>query len=478
MLDSWFCNFYGISGGTVLLVCNQQLFDHRIPYEQIKVIDLSLFLMATRTKQLLLKYVNRVWNSIVNVGVVPAMPYVESRRTKLLNLLALPCIPFMIFYAGANFVQERYVLAGLNLANALSAVLVFFMHRWRMYLGARLVLIGVNLLIYTFTAMYFHNGAQYFLLNILIIAILVNDNRRVVIGLSLLIIAAHLFILFYPQPAVFGPPVPEGRVWSNVATALLFVVLALFFFKSIQSDYEREIEGQRQALTVMNRDKERLFSVVAHDIRSPIATLDALLEQFRSGLLNREEMEAATAVLQDRVSQLSGTLDNLLRWSARGMQGIQITPGNFPLLPLVGEVTRFFEPVAQQKKIQTEIRVASEITLYADRDQISVVLRNLFSNAVKFSFSGGRVEIVAEEQGDQAVISITDHGMGMDGERLKKMFYGPQDPAYGTVGERGAGVGLLLCSEFVRQNKGMIDVESAPGKGTRFTVWLPKGSSS
>ncbi|MCF3109276.1 HAMP domain-containing histidine kinase [Niabella sp. CC-SYL272] len=432
--------------------------------------------MALNAKQLLLKYVNLVWNRIVNVGILPAMPYVESRRTKLLNLLALPCIPFMFCYAVVNFTQERYVLAGLNLANALSAVMVFIMHRWRMYLGARFVLIGVNLLIYTFSGLYFHNGAQYFLLNILIVAILTNDNRRVIVGLSLLIIAAHLLIQFFPQPPVFGPPVPRERVWSNVTTALFFVVLALFFFKSIQSDYEHEIDGQRQALAAMNRDKERLFSVVAHDIRSPIATLDALLEQFRNGLLNGEEMEAATMLLHERVSQLSGTLDNLLRWSARGMQGVQIAPGNFPLLPLVGEVARFFDPVLQQKKIQATIRVAAEITLYADRDQISVVLRNLLSNAVKFSFSGAAVEIAAAAQDNQVVITIADHGMGIDGERLKKMFYSPQDPAYGTVGERGTGVGLLLCSEFVRQNKGRIEVESAPGEGTCFTVWLPKGS--
>ncbi|WP_157558002.1 sensor histidine kinase [Niabella aurantiaca] len=432
--------------------------------------------MTKRTNQLLLKYVNQVWNSIVNVGILPAMPFVESRRTKLLNLLALPCIPFMLFYTVVNFVQGRYVLSGLNLISTASALMVLVMHRWRMYLGARLILIGVNLLIYTFTGLYFHNGAQYFLLNILIIAILVYTDRRVVTVLSLVIIAAYLLIVFFPQPAVFGPPVPDERVWGNVATALLFVILALLFFKSIQADYQREIEGQRQALTVMNRDKERLFSVVAHDISSPIATLDALLEQFRDGLLSRDEMEAATAVLHDRVSQLRSTLDNLLRWSARGMQGIQMAPANFRLLPLLAEVERFFEPVVQQKKIRVNTGVSPEIALYADRDQVSVVLRNLFSNAVKFSFSGGQIAITAEEQEDQVIIVMTDQGMGMDGERLKKMFSGPQDPAYGTVGERGSGVGLLLCNEFVHQNKGLIDVESAPGKGTRFTVWLPKGT--
>ncbi|SDE19067.1 sensor histidine kinase [Niabella drilacis] len=443
--------------------------------QQICSIDLSLFHMTKRMKPLLLKYVNKVWNSIVNVGIQPAMPYVESRRTKLLNLLALPSIPFMFFYTVVNFVQGRYMLAGLNLASTLSALMVFAMHRRRMYLGARLVLIGVNLLIYTFTGLYFHNGAQYFLLNILIIVILVNDNRRVVIGLSLFIIIAHLLILFFPQPPVFGLPVPEERIWSNVATALLFVVLALLFFKSIQSDYEREIEGQRQALTIMNRDKERLFSIVAHDIRSPVATLDGLLEQFRNGLLSKEEMGAATAVLHDRVSRLSNTLDNLLRWSARGMQGIQMTPTHFLLAPLLAELELFFEPVVQQKKIPVSISVPSGVALYADRDQISVVFRNLFSNAIKFSFPGGQIEIAAAVQEGQVVITITDYGIGMDAELLERMFSGPQDPAYGTIGERGAGVGLLLCSEFVRQNKGTINVESAPGKGSRFSIGLPKG---
>ncbi|MGJ7032345.1 sensor histidine kinase [Niabella hirudinis] len=431
--------------------------------------------MIKRTEPLL-KYVNLVWNSIVNVGVLPAMPYVESRRTKLLNLLALPCIPFMFFFSVLNFIQGRQVLAGLNLLNTLSAVLVLIMHRRRMYLGARMVLIGVNLLAYTFAGLYFHNGSQYFLMNILIMVILVNDNRRAVIGISLLIIAAQLLILFCPQPPIFGAPVPYARVWGNVVTALLFVVLALLFFKSIQSDYEREIEAQQQALTIMNRDKERLFSVVAHDIRSPVATLDALLEQFRHGLLEKDEMEAATAVLHDRVSQLSSTLDNLLRWSARGMQGIRIVPTHFLLAPLTEDLALFFEPVVQQKKIQIDIDVSPDITLYADRDQVSVVFRNLFSNAVKFSFPGGRIELAAAMQGNHVVVTIRDYGIGMDAEQRKKMFDGPQSPAYGTIGERGSGVGLLLCSEFLRQNKGHISVESSPGNGTCFTVRLPKGN--
>ncbi|MBZ4188157.1 sensor histidine kinase [Niabella beijingensis] len=434
--------------------------------------------MAIRAKQLLLRNIKRVWDNIVNVGIQPAMPYIESRRTKLLNLLALPCIPFMLFYAGVNLLQERYVLAGLNLMSTVSSLMVLIMHRYRLYLGARLVLIGVNLLIYTFTGLYFHNGAQYFLLNILIIAILVYDDRRVVTGLSLLIIAAHLFIIFYPQPPLFGPPVPEKRMWANITTALLFVILALLFFKHIQSDYERKIEGQRQVLAMMNQDKEKLFSIIAHDIRSPVVTLDALLGQFRSGLMDREEMQEATALLQDRVSQLDSTLDNLLRWSARGMQGIQLDPQHFLVLPLIEEIGRFFEPVVQQKKIGMDIRILPGTTVYADRDQVSVVLRNLISNALKFSFINGLIEIIAGEQAGGMSVIVADHGIGIETERLQKMFSDPLDPAYGTAGERGTGVGLLLCSEFVRQNRGTIDVQSTPGTGTRFTIWLPQGPPS
>ena len=431
--------------------------------------------MLQGVKPFLYRIAEYFWDNIVNVGIHPAMPYIESRRTKLLNLLALPCIPAMFFYSLLNFIQHRYLLACLNIITATSCLLVLIFHKRRMYLSARLALLCVSIVVYTFTGVYFHNGAEYFLLSILFVVILVYDNKWLVGSLSVLIIAAFLLIVFMPQSWHIAPPVPIERVWTNVATSLIFLVVALSFFKHIQTDYQQEIEQQRQTLLSMNKDKEKLFSIVAHDIRSPLATLEGLLDMFQKGQYPREDMEEAAAVLHKKVSELGAALDNVLRWSTRSLKGIQTRPEDFLLAPVVTEVLQFFDLIIQQKQITISLQIPVTTTLYADRDQVSVILRNLFSNALKFSYPGGNVEMIATLTDEDVLITITDHGMGMSSQQLHNLFTSQQHPGYGTRGERGTGLGLLLCQEFALQNGGMIEVESVPENGTSFTVHFKRG---
>ncbi|MBC9909235.1 sensor histidine kinase [Chitinophaga varians] len=420
----------------------------------------------------------RTWNYIVNVGVSPLMPFIESRRTKLLNLLAIPCIPFMLFFAVLNCSQGRYLLALFNLLTSSINVFVLWLHWKQRYLSARLVAILCSVVIYTFTGLFFHNGAEYFLLNILICCLLVYDNKWLNAGLGLLIISAFLLIVLMPQHWYMADPVPRTRVWANIATSLVFIVVALSFFKHIQSDYQQEIEKQREALATMNKDKEKLFSIVAHDIRSPLATLEILLDMFRKGEYPEDEMEEAAAILHKKISQLGGSLDNVLRWSSRSMKGIQAQPVNFYLGPLATEVLYFFEMTIQQKGIRVDTSIPDDLMLYADKDQVSVILRNFLSNALKFSYAGGVIELKAQVVGAQVGISITDHGTGMPATQVLQLFSYNQSPGYGTSGERGTGLGLILCKEFAQQNNGTIAVESHVDKGTRFTVYLPVGMTA
>jgi signal transduction histidine kinase len=428
--------------------------------------------MLQGAKQLLYHF----WDSIVNVGVHPAMPFIESRRTKLLNLLILPGIPLMIIFSIVNAVQGIYLLSVLNLLTTCMALTVLVLHKYRLYLSARTVLIFFSVIVYTFTGLYFHNGAEYFLLNIMVISILIYDNKWLVGCLSALIIMAFLLIVFMPQSWYLAPPVPTRRIWGNVAVALIFPAVALSYFKHIQSDYQREIEKQRQALLDMNKDKEKLFSIVAHDIRSPLAILESLLQMFQQGRYPHHEMEEAAAELYKKVAQLRGSLDNVLRWSARSMKGIQTRPQHFLLAPVMSEVIQFFDLIIQQKNITVDLLIPASTALYADRDQVSVILRNLFSNALKFSYPGGRVEIIAGNISERTAIRITDYGMGMSPQQVKTLFTAQQLPGYGTDGERGTGLGLILCQEFVEMNRGYIGVESHPGQGTTFTVTLDKGN--
>ncbi|MCW3466066.1 sensor histidine kinase [Chitinophaga nivalis] len=415
----------------------------------------------------------RYWGYIVHVGIDPAMSFIEARRIKLLNLLALPCIPFMFFYAILNTCQHRYLLASLNLTTTLVNITVLLMHRYRMYYSARIVMIFFSVVLYTFTGMFFHNGAEYFLLNILILSILVYDNRWIVVGLSLMVIAAFLLILFLPQQWYLAPPVPQVRVWSNVSVSLLFIIVALSFFKYIQSDYQQQIEQQRQELAAMNKDKEKLFSVVAHDIRSPLATLEVLLDMYRKGEYPAQEMSAATEALYQKIVEMGGSLDNVLRWSARNIRGIRWRPESFPLAPLVQEVLSFCQLLIQQKQLVLQVEIPVVIELYADRDQVSVILRNILNNAIKFSYTGESISVRAEQDQEMVQIQVADQGTGMPAEQLAILFSGAPGQANGTYGEWGTGLGMLLCKEFTEQNKGHITAASTVGKGTLFTVTLP-----
>ncbi|NIG55538.1 sensor histidine kinase KdpD [Chitinophaga sp. Cy-1792] len=434
--------------------------------------------MLKDLRQISSDYIHYCWNAIVNVGIYPGMPFIEVRRTKLLNLLAIPCIPFMLYFCILNFCQGRITLSAFNLTTSASAGMLLLMHKFRKYLWARTWVIMACAVIYAFTGFVYHNGAEYFLLNILIVTILVNDNTWYIVIVSILIILVFVGIVYFPQHLSWADPVPRQRVWLNVVVSLAFPIVGLTFFKRIQSDYQKEMEAQRQSLANMNKDKEKLFSIVAHDVRSPLATLEVLLDMFLKGEYPEKDMREAIEVLHEKVAQLGGSLDNVLRWSSRSMKGIQAFPANFPLEPLVVEVLYFFRLPVLQKKITVELQIPDELKVYADRDQVSVILRNLLSNALKFSFQGGTVTIGANPNHEQVAISFRDQGTGMTPKQITDLFSYRQHPEYGTNGERGTGLGLVLCKEFAQQNAGSIGVESLPGKGTSFTISLPIARSA
>jgi signal transduction histidine kinase len=173
------------------------------------------------------------------------------------------------------------------------------------------------------------------------------------------------------------------------------------------------------------------------------------------------------------VSQLGETLNNLLRWTAGQMKGLHTEPAEVLLAPLVNDALRTFEPNIRQKELQLDLSIAPDTQVYADTNQLMIVLRNLVSNAVKFSHQQGKISIRAFTDEKNVCLHVKDHGVGMDSGRQATLFSFGYKPSYGTAGERGSGIGLVLCAEFIRQNNGEIAVESEPGKGTTFRLTLP-----
>lgn len=411
---------------------------------------------------------------LLSTGVREGMPFIEARRITLLNLLSLPAIPFTTFYMLLNFWQERYVLGWVNFIITLNACCVLYLHSRQKYLSARLLLILCSIVIYTFAGIYFQNGAEYFLLNILIITLLIYDNLWIKWTFSLLTILCFLFIHFRPLQANFAPPIPTERVWLNVLFSLVFIIIALSYFKQLHADYIKITESQRKALALLNSDKEKMFSIVAHEIRSPLSTLKGLLELFQDGNFTEEEMNDAIVILHKKINHLGDSLDNLLRWSISQMRGIKAQPVQFDIEKMLQKILEIKAPSIEQKNIQIHCQVSPSAEVFADPDQTDVILRNLISNALKFSHPGTIIYIRSNSNHSRVQIEVQDEGIGMRADQLDTLFTFRAEPDYGTQGERGAGLGLMLCKEFAELNHGELSVISRPKEGTTFVLILPK----
>ncbi|SKA33831.1 Signal transduction histidine kinase [Chitinophaga eiseniae] len=413
------------------------------------------------------------WNAVVNIGIHPGLSFIETRRTKLLNTVAIPGVVLTLYFCVLNLIQHRPALAVVNIIHTFGDLLILYLNKKQRYLQARAVVIVFSLLLYGISGFFFRNGVEFYLILILVLIYLIYDNKWLLAFLSVLIISVIAFVYYAPVFWYMEPLVPSGRILANLVIALGVVVIALLYFKSVHAEYQQETEDQRKALDILNRDKVKLFSIIAHDIRSPLATLEGLLLMFSNDHYSEKDMKSAAVELHLKVSQLGETLNNLLRWTAGQMKGLHTVPAVLPLASLVNDALSPFEPNVRQKEIQLDMSIADDVQVYADVNQLMIVLRNLISNAVKFSHQGGKITIHTSIEDKNICLHVNDHGVGMDRERQATLFSFGYKPSYGTAGERGSGIGLVLCAEFIRQNNGEITVESEPGKGTTFRLTLP-----
>lgn len=417
------------------------------------------------------------WNSLLNIGVQKDMPFIEVRRTKLLNLLALPGIPFIVYFTVVNFIGERYLLSGINFLSLLGNLAVLFLHINNRHISARFFVIIYSTVVYTISGIYFHNGAEYFLLNILVITLLVYDNKWIRWGFSVAIIVCFVAIRFMPQNLSFAEEVPRMRAVFNVGLSLSFIIIALTYFKRIHADYLFVIEQQRKSLALMNSDKEKLLSIVAHDIRSPLTSLESALYLLRDGDYTQSEMKEVAHLVRKKVAHLSDTVDNLLRWSASQMKGIKAQPVQFDLAPLILSVLELLDPIIREKGIKVETNLQARAAIYADPNQAMIIVRNLINNALKFSHPGGKISISTSSSETSVRVEISDEGIGMTSGQLDNLFTYRSEPHCDTSGQLGTGVGLLISKQFTEQNAGKLTAISKPSHGSTFILELPAGSA-
>ena len=256
-------------------------------------------------------------------------------------------------------------------------------------------------------------------------------------------------------------------------TVLWFNNKRLHAAKRIVDFKNQEIKKQTTLLRETNATKDKLFSIISHDLRSPIAGMKSLMELISRHGLTQEEFIQVSQSLRKNIDSVYDDMDNLLQWAQSQLNGLRQTKEHFPLHRLVKDKMHLFQEVANAKSVLLVNSVEEDLSLYADKNQMGLVLRNLIANGVKFSSQGGMLEISAVRGATSVTIEIKDRGVGMTDKDLVNLFHKETHfSRRGTNNEKGIGLGLILTKEFVEANGGSISVVSEVGKGTVFSIRL------
>ncbi|MFH6603712.1 ATP-binding protein [Maribacter algicola] len=241
---------------------------------------------------------------------------------------------------------------------------------------------------------------------------------------------------------------------------------------------QEELEKSEHKLRELNSTKDKLFSIIGHDLRGPIGAFQGLLKLYKDGEVNQKEFLSFIPKLGADLDHISFTLNNLLSWGQSQMNGAITKPAVISLDNLVVDNIKLLSEIATNKSIKIVSRVSANTLAWSDGNQIDIVIRNLMSNALKFTPENGMITIGASEKTNHWEIYVRDTGVGMDRETQAKIFAeNSNHTTYGTNNEKGTGLGLSLCKEMVEKNNGTIWVDSIPRKGSSFFFTLPKAKN-
>lgn len=254
---------------------------------------------------------------------------------------------------------------------------------------------------------------------------------------------------------------------------LLSFVLWKDFVKNLEQ--KRVIENQKKELVIANETKDKFFSIIAHDLRGPIGSLVNMFELLEDeSLFTEKERKEAEIAMKKSTKSTYELLENLLRWSRLQNGTIEFNPENINCFDIVEQCFSLLKNLSKNKKISLVNNIKKDLHVYADKEMITTVIRNLISNAIKFTNENGLIELNADKKGYFIWISVKDNGIGIENKNIPKLFViNEKLSTTGTFGEKGTGLGLILCKEFVEKNNGKICVESELGKGSSFIFTIP-----
>jgi signal transduction histidine kinase len=417
-------------------------------------------------------FINKI-KAIVGLGVTEKLTTLEQGLIKLTNKAALSIILVVgLVFMPIRVLSSHYTIPILFLF-AILFTFTLALNYWQKYVLARHYLIGMLyamlLVISVFRGI--ESGILFVVIPMMLLSYIFFYPSKILYFHLVLTLLFTSFILWYAHQT--EPILPHSRqILSKIYAVYLLISLSLTavyinFVFNLHRRYQEE-------LVSLNQTKNKLLSIIGHDLRSPLNSLKGLLNLIQHRNLSQEEFNRFTAQLSNNTESLSYTLDNLLQWAVSQMKGFSPAPVNFELRELSEQEYSLLAEAAKQKKLTIENKIPAEYSAHADVNHIGLVIRNLLNNAIKFTPQGGRITLEAEQQQEEIVVRIRDTGPGID-EALVSQLFGSQKHEInrGKDKESGTGLGLMLCREMVGYNKGRIWVWSKKDRGSTFSFTLP-----
>ncbi len=284
----------------------------------------------------------------------------------------------------------------------------------------------------------------------------------------------------YNNPNAYGKE--ELEILKFVSDEIIFAINKKKADEELKKSNEEllkaEIQLRKQAeeLKSVNRNKDRFFSIIAHDLRSPFTALLGLSQMLAGSIddFEKDEIVEIAQSLNNSSSNIYKLIENLLNWARMQLGSFEISPHLFELFIPVENTLNVLEEAAKGKNIRLVNKIKKGVTVFADENSVQMIVRNLTNNAIKFTPENGEVKISGAKQGDFYRITVADNGIGIPESMMGKLFdIGEKVSRAGTNNEPGTGLGLILVKELVEKNGGTITVKSEEGKGSKFIFTLP-----
>lgn len=452
-----------------------------------KRVGIPVTRMRTNTRRKSIYFLH----AIKKIGVSAAMDDYERRKLGIFNqlnffqLLTGLCIPLVGFFYDKKFPESAWLVASMP---AFISVVVLILNAWRKY--------EVGIIFYficypVVTSMVYMSGIHmgvelFFILYGILSVFFLQQISHMLFSVSLSMISYFMLAVIWSDHRFQLESSSMLLYLFNELAGIVFIFYGLFLIKKENLGYQARIlaknkkiaenavllSRQTAELTELNSVKNKLFSIIAHDLKTPMYSLRNVFRTIQQQDVPPRKIKAMLPDMVNNLNYTTGLLENLLQWAKCQMQSEAVKIQTLDITKMIADTVQLLHLQATAKQLTIEISTDSNALVLADKDMVDLVLRNLLSNAIKFTPDKGTITIGANEMRSCVEIFVTDTGKGITPEAMQKINRNDYFSTNGTAHEPGTGLGLMICKEFLQKNNSQLHIESEPGTGSTFSFSL------